>query len=237
MLNVYSNGEASVFALIESCPDHRPGFGWTGKAISFVVHAFVISAAIAATNGVVKGRGYHPAVDLIWVAPPPPANAPPDANPIPGLPGTAPMHTLTLPTTIPVDIPLPGTLPVDSGTLVTFNDPGTPGTDPAGTAVVPGAPLAANLVDELPVLLSHPTIVYPEVLRQAGIEGRVMVETVLDTLGHAEAAQTRVTKSGTDLFDREAMSVVLASRYRAARVQGHAVRVRIAVPVNFTLHR
>lgn len=226
-----------MFELIESCPDQRPGFGWTGKAVSLAVHAFVISAAIAATKGVARDRGYHPTdTSLVWV------NAPPvrreQASPaarLPGLPVSAPWHALVIPTAVPTDIPSPGTSAFIDPGIPGAPIPGIPGGDPIGTPVIGDAPRDVRLVDEPPQLVSHPPVRYPEALRLAGIEGHVMIETVLDTLGHAEPAQTRVTRSGTDRFDREALRVVLASRYRAARVGGRAVRVRIAVPVNFLL--
>jgi protein TonB len=92
-------------------------------------------------------------------------------------------------------------------------------------------------VEEQPVMLAHPTLRYPEVLRLAGIEGRVLVEAVLDTLGRAEPGSLRVTDSPNPLFDREALTVVAGSRYRPGRVGGQAVRVRIQVPVAFTIRR
>jgi len=86
-------------------------------------------------------------------------------------------------------------------------------------------------------MLAHPAINYPEVLRQAGIEGRVLVEAVLDTLGRAEPSSLRVTASPHQLFDREALAVVAGSRFRPGRADGHAVRVRIQVPVTFSIRR
>jgi protein TonB len=135
------------------------------------------------------------------------------------------------------DIPPPGPgeiLPGPSGEALpgpfTANVPGgVPGTSPA--------PMDALYVEERPVMLAHPELHYPEVLRQAGIEGRVMVEAVLDTLGRAEPASLRVTDSPNPLFDRAALAVVLGSRYRPGRVDGHAVRVRVQVPVAFTIRR
>jgi TonB family protein len=99
------------------------------------------------------------------------------------------------------------------------------------------APVDARIVEEQPELLSHPELRYPEVLRQAGIEGRVVVETVLDSLGHPEAGSLRVLTSTHLLFDREALDVVQGSRYRPGRIAGRAVRVRVQVPVTFEIRR
>ncbi len=108
-----------------------------------------------------------------------------------------------------------------------------------GVGVVRAIPGIVNEreADEPPQLLTHPAPRYPAVLRQAGIEGRVVIEAVLDTEGRAEPGSLRVVSSAHPLFAAEAERVVLASQYRPARVAGRAVRVRVAVPVSFTMTR
>src|SRR5260370_910606 len=76
---------------------------------------------------------------------------------------------------------------------------------------------------------------YPDVLHLAGIEGRVVIEAVLDTTGRAEAGSLSVIGDAHPLFAAEAERVVLSSRYRPGRTQGRAVRVRVRVPVSFSL--
>jgi protein TonB len=95
----------------------------------------------------------------------------------------------------------------------------------------------ARAVEEPPVLLSHPTPGYPALLRSAGIEGRVVVEAVLDTAGRVERGSLRIVSSTHALFVPEASALVLGSRYRPARFGGMVVRVRIQVPVNFAIRR
>ena len=92
-------------------------------------------------------------------------------------------------------------------------------------------------VEEPPVLLDHPVPGYPELMRRAGIEGRVVVEAVIDTLGRAERGSLRIVSSTHGLFVPEASALVLGSRYRPARFGGKPVRVRVRVPVDFTLRR
>lgn len=225
--------------LIESCPEQREGFGWTGKALSFMAHVVLVSAAVAATRqaaAAVTGPAFIDTT-VTWVNPHPPVTAPV---------GQAPPWVA--PTTIPVGIPQPGPIPVDVPQigdpdpgvppgLTTDPHPGLPGLFPGGTVVSPGVPIDARLVDVPPELIWHPELRYPEVMRQAGIEGRVMVEAVLDTLGRAEPASLRVALSPNVIFDREAVAVVQGSRYRPARVDGRAVRVRVQVPVTFQIRR
>lgn len=228
-----------MFALIESCPEQRPSTGWTGRIVSFAVHSFLISAALAFTKDVAtKTERIRPDTGMIWVTPPPPARAPvaPPTGSMAPAPG--PVLNIVTPVNIAPDIPPPGT--AIPGT-VPFTDPGpvatvSPGATQPGASVT--APQDVHFVDERPELISHPEIRYPEALRQAGIEGRVMVETVLDTLGRAEIGSTRLAGSSAHaLFEVEALRVVIGSRYKPARVDGRAVRVRVQVPVNFAIGR
>lgn len=89
------------------------------------------------------------------------------------------------------------------------------------------------LVDEKPVLVSAPRLTYPESLQRAGIEGRVIVQAIIDTLGRAEPATVKVVLSPNPGFDEPARSYVLKAVFRPARVHGRAVRVLVQVPVNF----
>jgi len=106
--------------------------------------------------------------------------------------------------------------------------------DPAPS---PSAPVSVSVVEEIPVLLRFPPPRYPDILRQAGVEGRVMLELVLDTLGHVEPGSVQVVSSTHRLFDAAATQAALGSTYSPGRVAGRAVRVRIQVPVVFALRR
>jgi len=73
--------------------------------------------------------------------------------------------------------------------------------DPASS---PGPLLAARddnsviteaVVDERPEVIAGFTPEYPDLLRQAGVEGTVVVEVVVDTAGHAEPGSLRVVRS------------------------------------------
>jgi protein TonB len=144
---------------------------------------------------------------------------------------------------------VPGVVPLTLSTLVPTPAPDWPTAPPGPLPGMPG-PVAAlppspppeglvdiRVVEELPVLLTHPSPRYPDLLRQAGIEGRVIVEAVIDTTGRAERESLRVVSSSHALFAPEASALVLGSRYRPARFGGRAVRVRILVPVAFALRR
>lgn len=227
-----------MFALIESCPEQREGMGWSGKVVSLMAHAFIISAAMAASRHVMETTD-PPVIrrDITWMSPVQPV---PDTRLTGALtaPGLAPVVPLIAPIEIPRQIP-----PADPLVGQAWQPPGVE--FPPGPITLTGTtliaittvPVDARIVEEQPELLSHPTLRYPEVLRQAGIEGRVLVEAVLDSLGHPEAGSLRVVSSAHPLFDPEALDVVQGSRYRPGRIAGRAVRVRVQVPVTFEIRR
>ena len=77
-------------------------------------------------------------------------------------------------------------------------------------------------------MLAGPPPAYPERLRAAGIEGRVVLQVVIDTLGRAEPA-ARVVESANRGFDAAALAFVRGALFRPGRVRGRAVRVLIRV--------
>ncbi len=93
------------------------------------------------------------------------------------------------------------------------------------------------MVDERPERLSGPLPRYPEMLRQAGIEGSVMLEFVIDTSGRVEAALIKVLQSTNRAFEGPAKDVIRRSLYRPGRVRGQAVRVLVTQQIGFTIQR
>ena len=93
------------------------------------------------------------------------------------------------------------------------------------------------MVDERPERLSGPLPRYPEMLRQAGIEGSVMLEFVIDTAGRVEAALIKVLQSTNRAFEGPAKDVIRRSLYRPGRVRGQAVRVLVTQQIGFTIQR
>lgn len=98
-------------------------------------------------------------------------------------------------------------------------------------------PVSLLLVQDLPELLAAPPPAYPPSLRDAGIEGRVVLQLVVDTLGRAEPRSVRVVRSDHAGFEAPAAECLRQARFRPARVYGRAVRVLVHVPVEFRLRR
>jgi TonB family protein len=223
--------------LIESAAPSTWG-AWPSRLGSAVFHAGIAALAVLATTQ------EHPAhndrgivlIPTIWQAPHAPATTgSPAAEEREGI---VPAVSFRVPAELPpIDLQPPGLPEVGFDLPERTVDAPLFGTERGTGAIAGSAIIESRVADEPPRLLSHPAPRYPEVLRQAGIEGRVLVEVVLDTLGHAEPASVRVVGGAHELFEREAVSVVLASRYVPGRVQQQAVRVRIQVPVSFSLRR
>src|SRR5437667_3618453 len=90
-------------------------------------------------------------------------------------------------------------------------------------------------VDEPAAIVTAPPLEYPPALRRAGLQGRVTVQAVIDTLGRAEPASLKVIARPNTAFDKSALAYVLHAVFRPARVKGRAVRVLIKVPVDYRI--
>jgi len=136
-------------------------------------------------------------------------------------------QTVALPVQIPTDIP-----PVD---LQQRFDP----KDYSGSGVEDGLSgnevYAEALVEERPALLSSPTPVYPAHLKQAGIQGRVILPAVIDTTGRVEPASVRIMTSSHPAFDQPTKDWVLKALFRPARLHGRGVRVSINLVVDYAI--
>jgi len=71
-------------------------------------------------------------------------------------------------------------------------------------------------------------------LRAAGVTGHVVVQAVIDTLGHAEPEVTVVESSHAG-FEPPALDYVRHAVFRPGQMHGRRVRVLIRLPVDFRL--
>lgn len=93
------------------------------------------------------------------------------------------------------------------------------------------------VVDERPEVLSVPALAYPDLLRQAGVQGRVLVQAIVDTMGRAEPGSVKIIDSPNPGFNEPARYFVLGAKFRPARVHGRAVRVLVNLPIDFKFRR
>lgn len=94
---------------------------------------------------------------------------------------------------------------------------------------------AEAVVDRPPVRLSGTPLVYPAGLREAGVEGYVIITIVVGKDGHPEEETLVVTQSSHRGFEAAARAAILGSVYRPGTIRGQRVRVLIRQPVHFNL--
>lgn len=231
--------------LMASRPTRPRPFG--GSLVSVVVHASIVGTIVVATaQGTVAhvAEQRETAVKFTAVTPPPPPPPAPATRQVFTAAPVAKGFTV-LPT--PIDIPtaLP---PVDLNAPPTnldhFTGIGTPGGRAdgleGGTGVAP-APNGVFLVSEVEkpvmVLLGTAGPAYPESLRAAGIEGQVLAQFVVDSLGRVELATFQVLDRPHPLFVAAVRSALVRMRYLPAEARGARVAQLVQQSFQFSVRR
>jgi protein TonB len=70
-------------------------------------------------------------------------------------------------------------------------------------------------------------------LRQAGVEGEVLAQFVVDTSGRAEAGSLKILKSSHDLFAQAVKNALPQMRFIPAEVGGRRVKQLVQQPFSF----
>jgi protein TonB len=74
---------------------------------------------------------------------------------------------------------------------------------------------------------------YPDVARLAGLEGRVIVQFIIDEKGRV--SNPMVIRGQGGGLDEEALRVVREARFKPGKQRGKPVKVRMSIPINFRL--
>ena len=74
---------------------------------------------------------------------------------------------------------------------------------------------------------------YPESAKEAGAEGRVLVQFVVDEEG--DVTDPEVTRGVHEALDAEAVRVVETLRFRPGRQDGEPAKVKLTMPFTFRL--
>ena len=205
----------------------RRGERWAATAGSIALHAVLIGWAL-----IPKASAPTPPRKVIEVAMPP-------YRPTPVSPALPPPFTLDGAITLPDPSPIPtvdyavafdpdGHKPIVENLLHAML--ATRG----GTQPEPG-PMIESILDDPPEVLTTPGVRYPPLLREAGIEGTVLLEFVVDTLGHAEPATIRIISSTNRAFEDPAREAILRSVYRPGQFRSERVRALAMERVAFTI--
>jgi len=78
---------------------------------------------------------------------------------------------------------------------------------------------------------------YPETLRAAGVEGRVVALFVVSERGLVEEGSIRILSSDNSLFEAAVRSALARMRFAPAEIAGKKVRQLVQMPFLFTLSR
>jgi len=81
----------------------------------------------------------------------------------------------------------------------------------------------------------NPAPVYPSMLRDAGVEGSVSAQFVVDSTGRVAASSIAFLDGGNAVFQQSVRRALEAARFSPAQVGGHAVRVLMAQTFEFRL--
>src|SRR3989454_9445972 len=228
-----TGGGSVVFSLLEFRIKTRSQ-GWLRVGLtSLVIHTAMIGGVVYATlHAAPSDTRVSMDTTVVLLAPQQQPLDPPPVQLADALKG---FQTVAVPTQIPTDIP-----PVDLQQRFDPKDYSGSGIEGgrANGIVVSGSEVYAEaLVEERPELLSAPPPTYPQLLRQAGIQGRVMLHAIVDTTGRVEPASVRIIKSPSPAFDQPTKDWVLKALFRPARLHGRGVRVFINLPVDYSLPR
>lgn len=192
-----------------------------GKGVALTLHVLVLAALWH--RPAARATEIPIVIDTVVYQP-----TPPDRGPTVPIISGDPGPIVVSPPDIPEDILKALATPAIHASEPTRST-GGPTREPDNDVYLP------SLVQETPELLTAPTPVYPPLLRAAGVQGRVIVAAVVDTLGQAENGSVRIVLSDNSGFDAAALATVRAARFRPARIYGRAVRVLVQVPVVFRL--
>jgi protein TonB len=208
--------------------DKKKAFGL--GFVSLVGHSGVVLAAVIAT--LTAGQAAQDMiVDTTMVFLNQEEQKQEEQPPVVDIPQLKGFQTVVAPTDIPTNIP-----PIN---LQEHFDPkdytGTGVEGGVATGIAPDQVFMESVVEERPEVLSGPQPQYPDLLRQAGIQGRVIVQAIIDTSGRAEPPSVKVIQSPNPGFDQPAKTYVLRALFRPARVHGRAVRVLVNLPIDFKI--
>lgn len=213
--------------------------------VSALVHAALVAGAVSLTLPTrVDARPHRdPLGPVIYTVPPRPA--PPSASAsrhVLAVPVGPVFHQINVPVTVPDHLP-----PIDVGPAlppdqIILGGPAISPSSPVGGGASglagTGGVVDELLVDRAPRLTGNaPDPKYPSSLRDAGIQGRVVVQFVVDTLGRAELGDLQVVETPHALFVESVRAALARYRFSVGEAGGRKVRTRVQLPFDFVLAR
>ena len=235
--------------LLESKPKKEKRGG--GTMASVLMHGALIAGAVYATaNAAIENeKPRQEKIDFVETPkeePPPPKDEPPPPPPpdiVAAPPPPKGFQVLTAPVEIPDVIP-----EIDLSKKVTdeadFSGKGVAGGVAKG---VEGGKAPVVQTDqpyfefqvEKPVVPAPGSTAprYPDMLRQAGVEGEVLAQFIVDTTGRAENGSLKILKSSHDLFVQSVKNALPNMKFIPAEVGGRKVKQLVQQPFTFSISK
>ncbi len=218
-----------------------------GTLASIAIHASVITIAAYATAnaGQARTRFVADTVHLVYTANPnaesrhaaPMRRA--ARSSMPPLPAKPP-HVLEFPVALPDLISAAASTAsvVDAGALFGASVAGDTAAVGESVAGDGEEPLFASQVEKLARPRSgNPSPRYPSVLESSRVEGSVLAQFVVDTLGRIDMNTFSVVESTNDLFSASLRSALQKWRFHPAEAGGRKVRQIVQLPSRFIAPR
>ena len=212
-------------------PRVQPGRGF----LVAVLHGAIVAGVVRGVT-VPVSTAPAPLVDTTVFVVEAPRLAPSAPDQSEGETVTAPAFDIpTVPNAVPADLP-PLTLgpALDPERLRRALVRGLPGRAVGPPAQAEGI-AGVSEVDIPAAAIHQPSPRYPRALQLAGIEGRVLVEFIIDTTGHLEPGSAKVLASTHRGFEPAAVETLERSLFRPARIAGRAVRQRTLQAIGFRI--
>ena len=224
--------------LVESKPksNRRPG----GTALSFVAHyGLVLFMIYTSAQAATASEGpKQEKVDFIEPERPVVKNEPPPPDLL-----SAPLPPKTAPILVaPIDVPT--TIPdIDLRNRITdpdeFSRPAPSRAEPGGTAGATTTEREFYFEYQLekPVMqaANSATPIYPDILRQAGVEGQALVSFVVDTTGRVDPGSFKVVHTTHELFVKAVRDALPRMRFLPAELGERKVRQLVQQAFSFSI--
>lgn len=216
-----------------------------GATLSVALHVAIIGAAVVKTAQGTMAPRKPERVVTVHIAPPPKPREvrretrPASTRATPSIPSNIVIKHVDAPTIVPTNLP-----PIDmtSGLAADSIVIGSGGGQSTSFGERVGGETANDSRDwDVREVLMHVITKtaprYPESLRSAGVDGRVLVEFTVDTTGRVDVARMRVVESTHDLFTRAVRDALGGFRFIPAQVGGRRVPALAQMPFEFHITR
>lgn len=134
-----------------------------------------------------------------------------------------------------IELNLDATLDIDEAIEMPANPPAPPS---AKKQEIDEEPEVFIAVEEMPELIGglesiQRSVIYPEIAKKAGIEGRVFVQFIIDEKGNV--VNPVVLRGIGGGCDEAALEAVKKAKFKPGKQRGRAVRVKYSIPIVFRL--